>query len=169
MKYLKLYEDIDIFDDNEWDFDEEEDDGLKKGDYVIFLPNPHYTHNNNFAIREVIFIKNSYILIDGYFGNAIDNIIPLKHSDYYKKLYTKKSWDLKIGDFFFEEEYNKNHHYVYIVTNIKMGGVICNIQPLNYDGAMIREKFILHGEILVPDKETKKIIQKKIDRIKKGR
>jgi len=170
MKYLKLYEDIDLFDDDEWDFDEE-DDGLEDGDYVIFLPNPHHTQHNNFAIRKVLFVKNRYIIIEGDFGESFNSrIIPTKHNIYYKKLYTKNSWDLKSGDFFFDKEDNEDHHHVYIVDNIKMGGVICDLQPLNYAGGMVEErKLVLHGKILVPDEETKKDIQKKIDRIKKGR
>jgi len=141
------------------------------GDYVIFTPNPHYTYHNNFAIRKVTKVENySFIIVDGDYGEPNKNFISFKHKEYYKKLHTKKSWDLKEGDYFFNKEDSVIYHGVYIVNNIKLGGVICNLQPLNYDGGVEEENTLVnHSEILVPDDETKKIIDEKINRIKKGR
>lgn len=170
MKFLKLYED-DIFDDEDWDFEEDYYEELQKGDWIIFLPNPQYRHYTNFATREVVDIKENYILIDG------DYKIFSKNNIYYRKLHIKKSWDLKSGDYFFNKEdypgidgnsIDRLRNHVYIVTNVKLGGIICNIQPLNYNAGRLKEhKLMRHDMVLVPDEETKKEIDKKIDRIKK--
>lgn len=172
MKYIKLFENLDSLIPYEEDWEEFEDDYIVDGDWILFLPNPNKTLNNNFAVKKVLTSKEKYLITDEDIKISEydkEKFVTAKEFQYIRKLYPKESWELKIGDYFFIEENSGNWHHICVVHNIKMGGVIYNIQPLNYNAGKYMEitNLLNHGEVLIPDDETLEIIKTKIDRVNK--
>jgi len=169
MKYIKRFENIDPFDD-EWDWEEIEygDKEINNNDWIIFLPNPIYRFNTNFAVKNVFYKhkEKSYVYVVSFDFDIAEKLIYLKYNSYFSKLKLINLSELKVGDYFFDKTNSSERHSVNVVTSKSDFGLNYNIQPLNYNGGRIifRDLFTRNKNVLIPNNRVKGIISDKINR-----
>jgi len=169
MKYIKRFENIDPFND-EWDWEEFEydDNEITKSDWVIFLPNPIYRFNTNFAVKTVLneYKDKGYVYVATFDFDSIEKLIHLKYNSYYSKLESINLRELEVGDYFFYKRNSTERHSVNVITSKSDFGLNYDIQPLNYNGGRIifRDLFVRNENVLIPNDRVKGIISDKINR-----